>query len=88
MSVPTPNLEHLSKKDYEVIYDPAGTSSPWLQPAPPRLLSDSVVSDRFCAPTEDSFILLDALELDVEELQAGPAGRVVVEIGCVCRLPP
>lgn len=80
MSVPTPNLDHLSKQDYEVIYDPAGASPPWR-----RCLGccrfRSPWADRLSPPTEDSFILLDALELDVEELQAGPAGRIVVEIG-------
>ncbi|KAL7418161.1 methylase [Mrakia frigida] len=53
ISIATPNLDHLTKLDYEVVYDPA----------------------------EDSFILLDALELDVPELRAGPSGRVCVEIG-------
>jgi hypothetical protein len=44
-----------------------------------------VLTRSFLDGVEDSFILLDALELDVEELQAGPAGRVVVEIGYVAR---
>ncbi|CED83166.1 Predicted N6-DNA-methyltransferase [Phaffia rhodozyma] len=53
MDIPTPSLDHLSKDDYEIIYDPA----------------------------EDSFILLDALEQDALELQAGPSGRCCLEIG-------
>jgi len=27
MSVATPNLDHLTKADYEVVYDPAGASA-------------------------------------------------------------
>lgn len=81
ISIATPSLDHLTKLDYESIYDPAGQSS---APAPLRRDSSSPFS--LLPPlvlAEDSFILLDALELDVLELRAGPSGRVCVEIGSV-----
>lgn len=50
--LPTPSLKHLSKEDYQRVYEPA----------------------------EDSFVFLDALEQDADQLRAA-APRVVVEIG-------
>ncbi|OCB91164.1 hypothetical protein A7U60_g1572 [Sanghuangporus baumii] len=55
LSLPTPDLSHLTHEDYERVYEPA-------------------------ANKEDTFILLDALEADVEELlEAKP--RICLEIG-------
>ncbi|WVQ93922.1 hypothetical protein IAU59_001000 [Kwoniella sp. CBS 9459] len=52
MSLPTPNIAHLTDDDYEHIYEPA----------------------------EDSFILLDALEIDAEDIRSFTP-TVCVEIG-------
>ena len=52
--IPTPALDHITKVDYEHVYEPA----------------------------EDTFILLDAVEADFEDLREGKP-RLCVEIGCV-----
>lgn len=41
---------------------------------------------RIYEPAEDTFILLDALEADAERLRRDKP-RLVVEIGCVHRIP-
>ncbi|WVW81635.1 hypothetical protein I302_103630 [Kwoniella bestiolae CBS 10118] len=52
ISLPTPNIAHLTEEDYEHVYEPA----------------------------EDSFILLDALELDAQLIR-GDKPTICVEIG-------
>ncbi|OCF43766.1 hypothetical protein I317_02370 [Kwoniella heveanensis CBS 569] len=52
MSLPTPNIAHLTEDDYEHIYEPA----------------------------EDSFILLDALEIDAERIRRSKPA-ICVEVG-------
>lgn len=70
MSLPTPNISHFTESDYEHIYEPAGKVA--------RSLSQLDTGDD--PVLEDSFILLDALELDAQDLRRmNPS--VCVEIG-------
>jgi release factor glutamine methyltransferase len=68
--IPTPELAHLSKNDFESVYEPAG---PCCRPKLYR-----------CAdfPAEDTFLLLDALEADQHSLRLLQP-RVSLEIGSV-----
>ena len=54
MSIPTPQIAHLTEEDYRYIYEPA----------------------------EDSFILLDALEIEADEIRAS-SPSLSIEIGLV-----
>lgn len=74
-SIPTPSLVHLTREDYEHIYDPAG------QLNSVRPVSTPLEPDFRTTGPEDSFILLDALELDASELKGLSPGSVCVEIG-------
>lgn len=69
--IPTPDLSHLSRDDYEHVYEPAGA----------RHRVSSRVSTERPLYAEDTFILLDALEQDASELQS-IAPRICLEIGC------
>lgn len=81
--IPTPDLSHLTKKDYESVYEPAGEVSACI-----RLLMHTVQvqwhvsSDELSNTTEDSFILLDALEADADAIRS-LAPRICLEIGRV-----
>jgi release factor glutamine methyltransferase len=66
--IPTPDLSHLKKADYEHVYEPAGDT-----PFP-------TVNFAWLNHPEDTFILLDALEEDAEILRA-LSPRVCLEIG-------
>jgi release factor glutamine methyltransferase len=72
--IPTPDLSHLTKNDYERVYEPAGEESTqplcrcgWFE---------------HLEKTEDTFILLDALEADADAIRS-LAPRLCLEIGRV-----
>ena len=67
--IPTPDLSHLTKNDYEIVYEPAG-----------EITEDSTVPVLDTKPTEDTFILLDALEAEADIIRS-LAPRVCLEIG-------
>ena len=68
--IPTPDLSHLTKHDYEIVYEPAG-----------EITEDSAVLVLDTKPTEDTFILLDALEAEADDIR-NISPRVCLEIGC------
>lgn len=74
--IPTPDLSHLTRTDYNLVYEPAGTKTQ-LTPSNPNLTSA-------CFPrrAEDTFILLDALEKDADELKMLQPS-VCLEVGWV-----
>lgn len=57
--IPTPDTSHLTARDYEQVYEPAGESLPY----PTETLINHPPL------TEDTFLLLDALEADAESLK-------------------
>jgi len=69
--IPTPNLSHLTAKDYDHVYEPAGSSFK---------IRLKCWFNNMDVLTEDTFILLDALEEDAKELQALKPS-VCLEIG-------
>ena len=69
--LPTPDLSHLSSKDYELIYEPAGEIQ--------TLITRWIITHIFTI-SEDTFLLLDALEKDAEALRAIKP-TVCLEIG-------
>lgn len=69
--IPTPDLSHLTKEDKLHVYDPAGRYFfSTLRVEPGKCLS------------EDTFLLLDALEQDAEDLKH-QRPLICLEIGCV-----
>lgn len=68
--IPTPDLSHLTKHDYEIVYEPAGETP-----------QEGIVFVFQTEPTEDTFILLDALEAEADNIRS-LAPRVCLEIGC------
>jgi release factor glutamine methyltransferase len=68
--IPTPDLSHLRPEDYEHVYEPAGKSSQSL-----KMIQQIPL-------LEDTFILLDALEQDAEQLKS-ISPRISLEIGLV-----
>ena len=68
--IPTPDLSHLTKHDYEIVYEPAG-----------EIPEGITVLGLETEPTEDTFILLDALEAEADNIRS-LAPRVCLEIGC------
>lgn len=68
--IPTPITSHLSAADFENVYEPAGEFASVSCPPITRLTR--------IVHSEDTFILLDALEQDAELLKGS---RVCLEIG-------
>jgi release factor glutamine methyltransferase len=68
--LPTPDLSHLTRSDYQHIYEPAGK------------LKLSIWATTTLTITEDTFILLDALEADQRFLKARNP-TLCLEVGCV-----
>ena len=66
---PTPDLSHLTRRDYDRVYEPAGMDALIF----PLVVLDSSIS-------EDTFLLLDALELDANALRAAKP-QICLEIG-------
>ena len=73
--IPTPDISHLTQDDFLHVYEPAG------------LLCVRIVRMRvlMATNTEDTFLLLDALELDVKSLR-DQRPLVCLEIGYVTML--
>ena len=67
--LPTPSLTHLTLADYQSIYEPAGK----------RYILDF---NHSLTITEDTFLLMDALELEADDLRSlNP--MICLEIGFV-----
>ena len=73
--IPTPDLSHLTRKDYDLVYEPAGTKPTSPAQTVPHILI-------FFPTAEDTFILLDALEKDADELKRLQPS-VCLEVGWV-----
>jgi release factor glutamine methyltransferase len=71
ISIPTPDISHLTAEDYEHVYEPAGT-----------VIHTIIQEEQELNRAEDSFILLDALEQDALELRAMQPS-LCLEIGSV-----
>jgi release factor glutamine methyltransferase len=67
--IPTPDLSHLTNADYEHVYEPAGMFS-----------ARQIWTCADSCSLEDTFILLDALEQDADELRELKP-RICLEIG-------
>lgn len=68
--IPTPDLSHLTSSDYEHVYEPAGMHLP---------ISSHYTHPFFFYP-EDTFLLLDALEVDAQDLM-NLTPKICLEIG-------
>ncbi len=67
--IPTPDISHLTKEDYDRVYEPAGMSPNHL-----------IISNCSFRSIEDTFLLLDALEKDAQSMRTqNPA--ICLEIG-------
>lgn len=73
--IPTPDLSHLTRKDYDLVYEPAGTNTT----RPVQIIPCTLI---FSPTVEDTFILLDALEKDADELRKLQPS-VCLEVGWV-----
>lgn len=71
--IPTPDLSHLTKEDFQYVYEPAGM----------HVFHHGHRDLELTAPTrfeEDTFLLLDALEADAKDLKK-MAPTLCLEIG-------
>ena len=75
--IPTPDLSHLTQKDYDLVYEPAGTNQSLTQTCPIQTAGFQIF-----LRIEDTFILLDALEQDADELRRLQPS-VCLEVGWV-----
>ena len=73
--IPTPDLSHLTRNDYDLVYEPAGAKLTHPVQIVPYILI-------FSPTAEDTFILLDALEKDADELRK-LRPSVCLEVGWV-----
>ena len=73
--IPTPDLSHLTQTDYDLVYEPAGAEK-----RPPKKSRISFL--HFLQRAEDTFLLLDALEKDADELRKLQPS-VCLEVGWV-----
>ena len=72
--IPTPDISHLTRNDYDLVYEPAGTKRS--EPTCPWVLISLFLL------VEDTFTLLDALEQDADELRKLQPS-VCLEVGWV-----
>lgn len=70
--IPTPDLSHLKAEDYRHVYEPAGAFS----------VTTFMEVQSADIETEDTFLLLDALEEDADALR-NLRPRVCLEVGYV-----
>ena len=70
--IPTPDTSHLTRSDFEHVYEPAGMSES--EQIAQRIFETTIA--------EDTFLLLDALEQDAQALR-DLKPRICLEIGCV-----
>jgi release factor glutamine methyltransferase len=69
--IPTPDLSHLTRQDYDLLYEPAG--APYIC----RLNCTFLFLTR---ESEDTFLFLDALESDADDLKNSKA-LICLEVG-------
>jgi len=79
--IPTPDLSHLTSEDYDVVYEPAGMyQEPPGKKRKKKRTSPLIISPLWSLFTEDTFLFLDALESDANDLKESRA-LICLEIG-------
>jgi len=75
--IPTPDLSHLTSEDYDVVYEPAGM---YQEPPGKKKKKTYFLNPLWSLFTEDTFLFLDALESDANDLKESRA-FICLEIG-------